>query len=173
MNNKIYKITLAALFAALIYVATRFFIIPLPGNGYANLGDCFVITAGFILGPIYGACAAGLGSALSDLILGYGIYIPATLIIKAVVAVVVYYCFNILSKQKIKAPVSICISAVIAEIFMVVGYFIFELCLFGIGVALPDIIGNTLQGAVGAAAAIIFYNIIVKTGLVNKLTRHI
>ena len=37
MNNKIYKISLAAVFAALIYVATMFFTIPLPGNGYANL----------------------------------------------------------------------------------------------------------------------------------------
>ena len=69
MDNKVYKIALAAVMAALIYVATMFFTIPLPGNGYANLGDCFVIIAGFVLGPVYGACAAGIGSALLALAL--------------------------------------------------------------------------------------------------------
>lgn len=173
MNNKIYKLTLTALFAALIYVATNVFIIPLPGNGYANFGDCFCIVAGFVLGPAYGACAAGLGSALSDLILGYGIYIPATLVIKAVVALSAYYVLKILSKHISKNAVSICICSVVAEICMIAGYFLFEFLIFGIGIALPDIIGNALQGAVGAIAASIFCNVMIKTGLLNKLTHHL
>ena len=31
--------------------------IPLP-TGYVNIGDCFVIVSGFLLGPIYGGLAA-------------------------------------------------------------------------------------------------------------------
>ena len=87
MDNKLYRITLAALFAALIYVATAFLMVPLPGSGYANFGDCFIILGALILGPVYGAAAAGIGSAISDLFLGYVIYAPATLVIKALMAV--------------------------------------------------------------------------------------
>ena len=172
MNNKVYKITLTAILAALIYVATMFFTIPLPGNGYANMGDCFVIIAGFVLGPVYGACAAGIGSALSDLTLGFGIYVPATLIIKAIMAIVAYYCLKMFTKRSGSTTVSLFICTVITEIWMVAGYFIFELCCFGGAVAAADIPGNALQGLVGAIAAGIFYSIIVKTGILNKLLKH-
>lgn len=64
------KLTLLALFIALVYVATRFFQIQVPtpfGNTMFHLGNVFCVLAGFILGPVYGGLAGGIGSALYDL----------------------------------------------------------------------------------------------------------
>lgn len=53
MNSiKIKRLVFAALFAALACAAT-FIHIPVPSmtNGYVNLGDCFVLLAGFASAP--------------------------------------------------------------------------------------------------------------------------
>lgn len=172
MNNKIYKISLAAVFAALIYVATMFFTIPLPGNGYANLGDSFIIIAGFILGPLYGILAAGIGAGLADLTLGYVIYAPATFVIKAVMALAVYYGFKMLNEHFIKNKyIAVVICAVVAEIIMVAGYFAFEVPLYGIEVALMDIPGNAVQGLVGVVVSSVVYNVLQGTGVTKKIIR--
>ena len=68
--NKTLKLVVAALFAALTTVATMFIQIPTL-KGYIHLGDCFVILSGILLGPVYGACAAGIGSMLADVLTGY------------------------------------------------------------------------------------------------------
>ena len=80
---------MTALFAALACVATMSIRIPTPGtSGYIHPGDAIVILAGIILGPVYGMLAGGIGSALSDLIGGYFVYVPITLVIKGLVALV-------------------------------------------------------------------------------------
>ncbi len=67
--KKLYKSVLASLFAAVITVSTIAVHIPMPGVGYINPGDAFGLSAGILLGPGYGAVAAGIGGVLSDLIL--------------------------------------------------------------------------------------------------------
>lgn len=87
MNNNLKKLILAALFAALSCVATMSIRIPTPGtSGYIHPGDAVVILSGVILGPVWGFLAGGIGSALSDLIGGYFIYVPITFVIKGLVA---------------------------------------------------------------------------------------
>ena len=49
-NQKVRKLVLSALMAALVYVATSIIQIPSPVNGYVNLGDCFVLLSGWLLG---------------------------------------------------------------------------------------------------------------------------
>lgn len=89
MNSNLKKIIMTALFAALACVATMSIRIPTPGtSGYIHPGDAIVILAGIILGPVYGMLAGGIGSALSDLIGGYFVYVPITLVIKGLVALV-------------------------------------------------------------------------------------
>ena len=57
-NEKLYKIIVAAMMAALACVATMIIRIPSPMQGYVNLGDAVVLMCGWILGPIYGVAAA-------------------------------------------------------------------------------------------------------------------
>ena len=61
-DMKIRKMVLAALMAALTYVATMVVQIPSPMQGFVNLGDCFVLLSGWLLGPWYGFAAGGIGS---------------------------------------------------------------------------------------------------------------
>ena len=105
-NQKVRKLVLSALMAALVYVATSIIQIPSPVNGYVNLGDCFVLLSGWLLGPWYGAAAAGIGSMLVDLLSGYGHYVPGTLIIKGLDALVAALIFRALGRGKTAMLVS-------------------------------------------------------------------
>ena len=59
-DKKVQKLVVSALMAALTYVATMVVQIPSPMNGYVNLGDCFVLLSGWLLGPWYVRAAAGI-----------------------------------------------------------------------------------------------------------------
>ena len=72
--------------------------IPSPLNWFVNLGDCFVLLSGWLLGPWWGAAAGGIGSMLADLLLGYGHYAPGTLVIKGLMALVGALVFKALGK---------------------------------------------------------------------------
>ena len=79
--NKI--IALSATFTALVFVATIIFYMAIfATNGFFNLGESMVYLSALVGGPIVGLIAGGLGSALADMALGYGVYAPATLILK-------------------------------------------------------------------------------------------
>ncbi len=79
------KVSLTAIFTALTTVTTMSFSIYVPATkGYFNLGEVMVYTTAILLGPFIGAVAGGVGSMLADVILGYYIYAPGTLIIKGV-----------------------------------------------------------------------------------------
>ena len=99
------NLALTALFIALCTLVTMFIRIPLPTSGYANLGDAMVLLAAWVLGPVYGALAAGLGSALADLI-GYPIYAPATFIIKFLVA---FFAAKLLSRYTDISFIHLCV----------------------------------------------------------------
>lgn len=69
MNTNPKKLVMTALFAALACAATMSIRIPTPGTGgYIHPGDAIVILSGVILGPAYGLLAAGIGSAMADLL---------------------------------------------------------------------------------------------------------
>ncbi len=80
MTEKTKKLVLAALMCALTCVATMVIRIPTPTMGYIHPGDALVLLCAFLLGPVPGALAAGIGSMLSDLFSGYLSYVPATFI---------------------------------------------------------------------------------------------
>lgn len=65
METKTKKLVTAALFAALACVATMIIKFPSPLKGYLNIGDCIVLLCGWMLSPVYGFVAAGLGSGLA------------------------------------------------------------------------------------------------------------
>ena len=103
---KVKKLVFSALMAALVYAATMMIQIPSPMNGYVNLGDCFVLLSGWLLGPWYGAAAAGIGSMLTDLLSGYAHYAPGTLLIKGLDAMAAALIFRALGKTKLGYLVS-------------------------------------------------------------------
>ena len=65
MKTKIKRLVACALFAALTCIA-GFISVPLP-MGYANCGDIVLLMGAYLLGPVYGPIAAGIGAAFTDL----------------------------------------------------------------------------------------------------------
>ena len=160
-QDKTRKLILAALFAALTCVGTMIIKVPTPTMGYIHPGDGFVLLSGLILGPVWGSLAAGFGSALSDLIGGYFIYVPATFIIKALTALVAYALYKSLSKvlsTKTELP-QLVISGIAGEAVMVLGYFLFEIFMLsvvnettlaaGVIASVAGIVPNIIQGVFG------------------------
>lgn len=161
MYSKNKKIVLTALMAALICVATMIIKIPSPLGGYINLGDCLVLISGWILSPVYGFLAAGIGSALADLLSGYALYAPATFIIKGCMALVAFGIFKLMKNKTRKLPARL-IGGILAEIVMVGGYFVFEGFLYGFGASLVNIPPNCIQGAAGIVIGLLLVKVFEK-----------
>lgn len=168
MNARTKNIVMAALMAALTCIATMIIHIPSPLKGYINLGDCIVLSAGWILSPAYGFLAAGLGSALADLFSGYVIYAPATFIIKGLMAVIAFYGFQMLHKKLVNFYSRI-ISGSAAEIVMILGYFVFEGFLYGFIPSAVNIPANAVQGIAGLIIAMILMRVFEQSKISLKL----
>ncbi len=161
MNSNTKKIVMAALMAALTCVATMMVQIPSPLKGYLNLGDCVVLTAGWILSPVYGFLAAGLGSALADLFSGYVLYAPATFVIKGCMALIAFYGWKLIHK-KIRDLPSRIISGIAAELMMILGYFVFEGFMYGFALSVVNIPANGVQGMAGLVIGIVLTKLFTK-----------
>lgn len=80
---KVRRLTAAGVFAALIYVFTAYLHIP-TGAGYTHAGDGLIYLAACILPTPYAMAAGAIGGALADGLSGFPVWLPATIIIKAV-----------------------------------------------------------------------------------------
>lgn len=150
METKTKKLVTAALFAAIACVATMIIKIPSPlKGGYLNIGDCIVLLCGWMLSPVYGFVAAGLGSGLADLLSGYLIYAPATFIIKGLMALIACYTFKLIHKSLGHNLPARIVSGILAEIVMVLGYYVFEGFIYGFIASVVNIPANAIQGIVG------------------------
>ena len=162
MNTNTKKLVMAALMAALACVATMIIKIPSPLKGYLNLGDCIVLVSGWMLSPTYGFLAAGLGSALADVFSGYVTYAPATFVIKGVMALVAFYGFKLLHNKLGDLPSRI-VSGIVAEIVMILGYFVFEGFLYGFIPSAVNIPANGVQGIAGLIIGVILMKMFEKS----------
>ena len=160
-QTKLRTLILAAMFAALTCVATMIIHIPSPIGGYFNLGDCMVLLSAFVLGPVWGTAAGGIGSALADVICGYFVYAPGTLVICA---------FAKNGSRFGKTFSGSLLGSVAAEIIMVVGYFLYELPLFGYAPSLESAVTTNLpQAAVGLVAGMALFTLLDRTHLAARM----
>ena len=163
MNSTIKKTVVSAMLASLICVATMFRV-PLPVVGYVNLGDAFVLLAGWYLPLPYCVFAAGIGSGLADMLSGYAIYIPVTFIIKGLMAAVVFFGHKETFKKQRFSVLSV-LSLIAAELIMVFGYYVFEGFMLGFVPALVNIPYNALQGVVGLVLGVALIKLFDKVKL--------
>ena len=166
-HGKLKLTIISALFAALICVATMVVKIPTPLNGYINLGDCVILVAAFTLPCGYGFLAAGIGSALADILSGYTAYAPATFVIKGFMVLVVCLVTKFL---KVNKPNFVkVVSGVLAELTMVLGYYIFEGFMYGFAPSLANIPMNLIQGVAGLVLAVVLIKVLEKQKISEKL----
>ncbi|TFG01292.1 MAG: ECF transporter S component [Promethearchaeota archaeon] len=158
------SISIMAVFAALICVLTMIIAIPIPATqGFINVGDAGVMITALLFGPIIGAIAGGVGSALADIFLGYTIYAPATLIIKGLEGFVVGIIANP-KKHYSKLNYRDIIGVLIGGAIMVLGYLIYETLIFGFPAALYEFFLNSIiQYGLSVIIAILFAKTVRKS----------
>ena len=93
---------------------------------------------------------AALGSALSDLLGGYFVYIAPTFLIKGAMGLIAGRMASCEAGRRMRnLPVFL-----LCEVVMIAGYFLFESALYGVGAALGAVIPNAIQGAFGVGVGI-------------------
>ena len=169
MKSDTKKLILTALFAALSCAATMVIRIPTPGTGgYIHPGDAVVILSGIILGPVYGFLAAGIGSAMSDLLGGYLVYVPITFVIKGLVAFCAAHAYRRLAKSDKLRYVGVAAGGVLDILLVAGGYFICEYFMYGAGAA-ASIPANIIQGVSGLVISLILYPVLTAVPDVKRI----
>lgn len=144
------SLAISGMLAALVTLATMLLHLPVPiTQGYVHLGDTFILFSAMLVGPI-AAPIGGIGSALADLIGGYGMYALPTLVIKATVG---YIASRRLRLDSQHALLHCALTFSIAELVMVAGYLIYESFVFGFSAALAAAPMNLLQAFFSVALA--------------------
>ena len=170
-TDKITKLVTAALMAAMTCVTTMIIAVPSPAGGYIHPGDGFVLLSGIILGPFYGGLAAGIGSMLADLLLGYSGYALATLIIKGMAAIVGVSVFRLLRRNHKPHILPLLFAGIFGGITVTIGYFIFESFLLGLGLgaALLNVPANLVQNTFGVLVSILLFPLLHKVPQIRSI----
>ena len=143
------KIFWCILFAGVTAGLTLVVRIPIPGTGgYLNLGDMAVVFGGLYLGGRWGAVAGGVGSAVADVVGGFFIFAPVTLIAKGLEGFIA----GTLGRRS-------SYWLALATTVMIAVYFVAEIFLPGMGLAaaLSELPFNLIQGVVGAIGGFLIY----------------
>ena len=153
------KIAFIALMVVIALI-TLFIRIPLPSRGYFNFGDVAVVFSGLVLGSLsrrrtfwWGAGAGGIGSALADVIGGFGMFAPITLIAKGAEGGL---CALASGRQRVRRWVLL----LLGGLAMVACYFIAETFMPNIGLqgAVAEIIPNLIQAGGGIAGGVLAFS---------------
>ncbi len=143
----VWRLALTAVCMALIITAT---LIQIPaGRGYIHPGDALLYASSWMLGGGLGTVAGGLGSALADLLSGFTLYAPATLVIKGLMGLVTGLVFQ----RRQRAGWQGLLATAAASLWMVAGYFAYEWLIYGWAAALAGLPWNALQAAAGVVLA--------------------
>lgn len=151
-KEQVTEIALAGVFTAIVFVFTMLIqvqIIPAKG-GMVHLGNVPLFFAAAFFGKKVGAVCGGLGMALCDLVTGWTIYAPLTLVVVGLMGFV----FGWIVKKK---PTIWNLLAATAAVLVIkiVGYYIYEIFLTGSfytpALSVP---GNVIQIVTGAIIAL-------------------
>ncbi len=157
-HSAVFKIIATAIFAALVFVVTsQIPPIPIPAtSGYFNIGETTIYIAALIFGPLVGALAGGLGSALSDAFLGFGLFAPGTFFIKGGEGLIVGFLNTTLRRRFSNLTFCATISVLVGGLEMVAGYFLYEQFVIGypFAVALAEVPFNIVQMLIGLIVAV-------------------
>lgn len=169
-TEKTYTIVMTAMMTCLVLLTTYTFKIPTPFQGYVHLGDAMIFLSVLTVGKKNGAFAAGVGSAMADLLGGYVAFAPWTLVIKALMAFVMGIFIDAMTKKQRKTiklagvPLIEIVGMIIAGAVMVLGYGVADAVLAGnIWTGILSMPANCGQFAAGVIIASILAAALYKT----------
>lgn len=153
-------ITRTAMLTAIIFIMTFIPRIPIP-FGYAHLGDAVIFLTILFAGRRQSAAAASIGSALSDMIGGFPLWIVPTLLIKWIMVDIVFVIAR--GNHEVSSILSgrVILAFTASAAWMVLSYTAFGAILFGSTAAgmamLPGLLGEgiiNMAVALGAATVL-------------------
>jgi len=155
-KNSAVNIALLAIMTALATIMTIVIQIPYPGtSGYFNFGDTMVMLGGLLLGPVGGFITGGFGSALADVATGYTFYAPITFIVKGLEGLAVGF-LSSKAREHVRVDGRDILAVIVGSIIMLTGYFIAQVILFDIVVAIGELVTiNLAQVTIGAAVTLL------------------
>jgi uncharacterized membrane protein len=140
------------LMTAIVFVLTRVIQVPTPVVGYIHLGDLGVFFSAFAFGPLVGAVAGGLGTALADLTSPYAQWAVFSLLIHGAQG----WAAGWLAARwpGVRGLVAACVAGIA---IVVAGYLLAGTILVGLAAALTEVPLNLIQASVGAVVAVPLY----------------
>lgn len=151
MKISIKKLCTTAVLMALTICATAFMSFPVPNmqGAYVHPGDIIIFLSVVLVGP-YAAVVGGLGGFIADFIAGAGVYAPATLVIKALMALICY----LIVRRKPESFGLRLVGMAAGALVMVAGYFLYEWALTEqLAAAGVSSLFNLIQAVVGVVPA--------------------
>ena len=166
-DNKTRQLVTTALMICLIVLGTLIFRVPIPmTQGYIHLGDTMICLGVLLLGRKHAAAAAGLGSAMADILGGFAFWAPWTLFIKFAMA----FTAGLIIERHAPRDGSACstrlriIAMTAGGIMMCAGYLIAERLMYGSWaaafIALP---WNFGQFTAGIALSLLIFHALPKS----------
>jgi len=141
-----------ALLIALVFVATRFINIRLPissNGGLVHLGNTMLFISSIVFGKKKGAIAGAFGMGLFDLLSEWAIWAPFTFIVRGIMGYIIGSIAWSNGKKGNNTIINI-VGIIISGIWMIFGYYITEVILYGNYITpLGSIPGNITQIVVG------------------------
>lgn len=154
---------ISGILAAIVFVVTAYLHIP-TYNGYVHVGDGFIFLAACILPTPYAVGVGAVGAMLADVLTGYAIWAPGSIVIKAATALLFSSkCRKILSLKN--ALMLIPATAICAG-----GYYLYEVIITGnfIG-ALAGIPASIIQSVASSLVFVLMGVAVDKMDLKKKI----
>lgn len=154
-----------AILAALVFILTFIPRIPIP-LGYANLGEAMIFLTILFTNRRDSALAASIGSAFSDLLGGFPIWIIPTFIIKWGMVEIIFRIIKPEAGLWKFASIRTIVAFAIAVIWAVFGYtvtggFIYD----SFGAALTSTPGLVWEGIINTVVAVVVGTVLQKAGI--------
>ncbi|SOC21955.1 uncharacterized membrane protein [Ureibacillus xyleni] len=156
-RQKTFELIITAMLVALVFVSTVFLNIKLPitaNGGLVHLGTAMLFIASILFGPKKGALAGALGMGLFDVVGGWMLWAPITIVARGLQGYIVGKIAW--SNDRKGNSIALNVTATIISIpFMVAVYYIGEGILYGNWIApLASIPGDLVQNVLGIIIAI-------------------
>lgn len=169
-QEKIFNMTIAAMFVAVTYLATRFVNVTLPlpaAGGLVHLGNVPVYVAAILFGKKVGSISGAFGMAFFDLTSGWAIWAPFTFIILLIEG----YTVGVIAGKK-KSILNIGVAIMMAMLIKCAGYYIAEVILYhNFIIPLYSILANVIQVAVAGSITLVLVPSLWKVSAVLQIQR--
>jgi len=145
-------LAVTAVMIAVVFVLTRVVQVPTPVVGYIHLGDLGVFFGAFAFGPVVGAVAGGLGTALADYTSAYAQWTIFSLLVHGTQGLVAGWLVT-----RWKGTPGLVAASLAGIAIVIIGYLLAGTLLEGFGPALTEVPLNLIQASVGAVVGAPLY----------------